>query len=79
MTLAMLETIYEQMSSQYRELIAQKVVENETIRHTNAIELLTSVRLLDQLIKQEKNILARPPGSLGPMLPTVKDRVHATT
>jgi hypothetical protein len=40
----------------------------ETIKHVNAIELLTAVRTVEQIIVQERAALAKPPGALGPTL-----------
>lgn len=68
MTLEYLETVYGQLSEQLTSLLAQTVVEKEAIRHTNAIELLAAKTLLEQLIKVEKQNLAKPPGATGPTL-----------
>lgn len=68
MTLEQLETLDHQFEEQLAALLAQKVVESEAVRHTNAIELITAKHLMEQLIKQEKVILAKPPGATGPTL-----------
>lgn len=69
MTLAELEKFRDLVKAQLDALTkSQTAPGQETMKHCNSIELLAAVRTVEQLITQERLALAKPPGSLGPVL-----------
>ena len=69
MTLAQLETIRDSIKAQLdAHLKNPPAPGQDTMKYTNAIELLAAVRTVEQIIVQERAALAVPPGATGPVL-----------
>ena len=69
MTLQELEQSRDAVKKQYADHLAKPTAPGADVqKHLQAIELLASIRVLDQLVAMEKASLAKPPGALGPAL-----------
>lgn len=69
MTLTQLEAIRDGVKAQYEALLKNPTAPGQDVmKYTNAIELLAAVRMVEQIITQERAELAKPPGALGPVL-----------
>ena len=69
MTLAELETIRVTFQTQYESHVkAQAAPGQELFKHIGAVQILSGINTLDQLIAQERASLSKPPGALGPVL-----------
>lgn len=67
MTLPRLEAIRDQIKAQYNAHTAAPAVDGkDALKHCNAIEILSALRVLEQLITEERVALAAPPGATGP-------------
>lgn len=68
MTLAFLENMRRQLQEQHDKLPSTANPDKPVLLHCNYIELAGAIQLADQLIAQEKIMLAAPPGATGPDL-----------
>ena len=69
MTLKELETIRDGIQKQLEHIATTAPAPGQdTMKSVNLIELRTAVRTVEQLISQERASLAKPRGSLGPVL-----------
>ena len=69
MTLKQLEGVRDSIKAQYeRHLAAPVAPGQDAVKHLNAIELLASIRTVDQIIAIERADLSKPKGALGPTL-----------
>lgn len=68
MTLAILETVKVQLLDQREKLPLTADPSKPTLMHCNWIELSGAIQLIEQLIIQEKILLAAPPGATGPQI-----------
>lgn len=69
MTLKELETIRDAIQAQLEaHLRTAPAPGQEAMKHCNAIELLSAVRTVEQIIVQERASLMKPPGATGPVL-----------
>lgn len=69
MTLETLQGVLKQLEVQYTQLLSAAPKDGKpALQHTNALELLGAMQLARQLIIQEEQVRAAPPGSTGPIL-----------
>jgi hypothetical protein len=69
MTTETLQQVRNSIAAQQQGLLTNPCAPGqETMKYVNLIELAAAIRIVDQLIGQEKASLCKPPGALGPVL-----------